>query len=96
MCGLPLTKKCKEDDGQSMQPAEEDDDEYEYEFIDGFGWRCVVIGYGSGFIVGIGIGYMIIRSGRPLWLVEFFFGVGYKYKKKKKRRNRAAPTRRGS
>ncbi|XP_047953398.1 receptor-like protein 9DC3 [Salvia hispanica] len=89
LCGLPLIRKCKEDDGKSIQPAEEVDDENE--FIDGFGWRCVVMGYGSGFIVGIGIGYMIIRSGRPRWLVEFFFGVGYKYKTKKKR-NRAAPT----
>ncbi|XP_047944430.1 receptor-like protein 9DC3 [Salvia hispanica] len=72
--GVPLTRKCKEDDGKSIQPAEEEDDENG--FIDGFGWRCVVMGYGSGFVVGIGIGYMIIRSGRPRWLVEFFFGVG--------------------
>ncbi|XP_042012894.1 receptor-like protein 20 [Salvia splendens] len=92
LCGLPLTRKCNEDDGKSMQPAKEEGDD-EYEFIDGFGWRCVVMGYGSGFIVGIGIGYMIIRSGRPRWLVEFFFGVGYKYKTKK-RRNRAASTHR--
>ncbi|XP_047953189.1 receptor-like protein 9DC3 [Salvia hispanica] len=93
LCGVPLSRKCKEDDGKSMQPAEEEDDEYE--FIDGFGWRCVVMGYGSGFILGTGIGYMIIRSGRPRWLVEFFFGVGYKYKTKK-RSNRAAPTRMGT
>ncbi|XP_047952420.1 receptor-like protein 9DC3 [Salvia hispanica] len=73
LCGLPLTRKCKEDDGKLMQPAEEEDDEYE--FIDGFGWRSVVMGYGSGFIVGIGIGYMIIRSGRPRWFVEFFLAL---------------------
>ncbi|XP_047965170.1 receptor-like protein 33 [Salvia hispanica] len=94
LCGLPLTRKCKDDDGQLMQPAEEEGED-EYEFIDGFGWRCVVTGYGSGFVVGIGIGYMIIRSGRPRWLVEFFFGVGYTYKTKK-RHNRVAPTRRGT
>ena len=89
LCGLPLTRKCKDDDGQLMQSAEEEGDD-EYEFIDGYGWRSVVMGYGSGFVVGIGIGYMIIRSGRPTWLVEFFFGNGYKYKTKK-RRNKAAP-----
>ncbi|XP_047944383.1 receptor-like protein 18 [Salvia hispanica] len=63
LCGLPLIRKCKDDNGESMQPAEQEDDEDE--FIDGFGWRSVVMGYGSGFVVGIGIGYMIIRSGRP-------------------------------
>ncbi|XP_047953401.1 receptor-like protein 9DC3, partial [Salvia hispanica] len=64
LCGLPLTRKCKEDDGKLIQPAAEEE-YYENGFIDGFGWRCVVMGYGSGFAVGIGIGYMIIRSGRP-------------------------------
>ncbi|KAL1542290.1 receptor like protein 22-like [Salvia divinorum] len=93
LCGVPLTRKCK--NGTRLQPGEEEEGDDGYGFIDGFGWRCVVMGYGSGFVVGIGIGYMIIRSGRPRWLVEFFFGVGYKYKMKKKS-NRAAPTRRGT
>ena len=94
LCGFPLTKKCKVNDQKPMFPQDEEDDD-EYGFIDGFGWRSVVIGYRCGFVVGIGIGYMIIRSGRPRWLVEFFFGVGYKHKTKK-RRNKAAPTRRGT
>ena len=48
-------------------------------------------------VVGIGFGYMIIRSGRPTWLLEFFFGVGYKYKTKKTRNKASpAPTRRGT
>ena len=91
LCGAPLTVKC--DNGTTLQPEEEGDDEYE--FIDGFCWRSIVMGYGSGFVVGIGIGYMIIRSGRPRWLVEFFFGVGYKCKTKK-RCNRPTSTFRGT
>ncbi|XP_047944132.1 receptor-like protein 9DC3 [Salvia hispanica] len=94
LCGFPLTKICEESDGKPDEEEEEEDDD-EYGFVDGFGWRSVVIGYGCGFVVGIGSGYMIIRSGRPRWLVEFFFGVGYKYKTKKKR-NKAAPTQRGT
>ncbi|XP_047953346.1 receptor-like protein 9DC3 [Salvia hispanica] len=64
LCGLPLTRKCTEDDGKSTQLGEEEEDD-EYEFIDGFGWRSVVMGYGCGFMVGIGIGLDInIRRGR--------------------------------
>ncbi|XP_057797863.1 receptor-like protein 20 [Salvia miltiorrhiza] len=98
LCGFPLTRKCNEENGQRMQPEEQDDEDDEYGFIDGFGWRSVVMGYGGGIIVGIGIGYCIIRFGRPRWLVEFFFGVGYTYKKKKKKktRKRATPTQRRS
>ncbi|XP_057785006.1 receptor-like protein 19 [Salvia miltiorrhiza] len=97
LCGFPLTRKCNEENGQRMQPEEQDDEDDDYGFIDGFGWRSVVMGYGSGIIVGIGIGCWIIRFGRPRWLVEFFFGVGYTYKKKKKKtRKRATPTQRRS
>ncbi|XP_057784998.1 receptor-like protein 19 [Salvia miltiorrhiza] len=98
LCGVPLTRKCNEENGQRMRPEEEDGDD-EYGFIDGFGWRSVVMGYGCGIIVGIGIGCWIIRFGRPRWLVEFFFGVGYTYNKnknKKKTRKRATPTQRRS
>ncbi|XP_057803776.1 receptor-like protein 43 [Salvia miltiorrhiza] len=97
LCGVPLTRKCNEENGRQMQPEEEEEDEYG--LIDGFGWRSVVMGYGNGLIVGIGIGCCIIRFGRPRWLVEFFFGVGYTYKKnkkKKKTRKRATPTQRRS
>ncbi|XP_057797885.1 receptor-like protein 9DC3 [Salvia miltiorrhiza] len=94
LCGVPLTRKCNEENEQRKQPEEEEEDD-DYGFIDGFGWRSVVMGYGSGFIVGIGIGYIIIRKARPRWLVEFFFGVGYN-KKKKKRRNTSTPTQRRS
>ncbi|XP_057785008.1 receptor-like protein 19 [Salvia miltiorrhiza] len=95
LCGVPLTRKCNEENGQRKQPEEEEEDD-EYGFIDGFGWRSVVMGYGSGMIVGIGIGCWIIRFGRPRWLVEFFFGVGFKKNKKKKTRKRATPTQRRS
>lgn len=31
------------------------------------------LGYGFGFIVGSGAGYLIIQYGCPKWLVEFFW-----------------------
>ncbi|XP_042065433.1 receptor-like protein 9DC3 [Salvia splendens] len=81
LCGFPLTKHCERIDEKSILSQDDDD-----EFIDGFGWQCVVMGYGTGFVVGIGIGYMIIRSGRPRLLGEFIFGIGYN--NRMKRRNR--------
>ncbi|XP_042012449.1 receptor-like protein 9DC3 [Salvia splendens] len=93
LCGFPLTKKCEGSDGKPVFPQDEEDGD-EYGFIDGFGWRSVVMGYGCGFVVGIGLGYMIIRSGRPNWLVEFFFGVGYNNSKTKRRNRAKATTRR--
>ncbi|XP_047954625.1 receptor-like protein Cf-9 homolog [Salvia hispanica] len=73
LCGVPLTKQCETTDGKPMFPQEDEDKESG--FIDGFGWQSVVMGYGCGCIVGIGIGYMFVRSGRPRWLVDFFFGM---------------------
>ncbi|XP_047944213.1 receptor-like protein Cf-9 homolog [Salvia hispanica] len=46
LCGVLLTKQCETTDGKLTFPTEDDD---ESGFIDGFGWRCVVMGYGSGF-----------------------------------------------
>ncbi|XP_047944205.1 receptor-like protein 9DC3 [Salvia hispanica] len=93
LCGFPLTKQCERIDAKPILPHEDDgDDNDESGFIDGFGWRRVVTGYGCGFLVGIGIGYIIIRSGRPKWLVEFFFGVGYNSNKKKRRKGETTPS----
>ncbi|XP_057797117.1 receptor-like protein 20 [Salvia miltiorrhiza] len=76
LCGVPLTRKCNKENGHRMQPEEEDGEDDEYGFIDGFGWRSVVMGYGSGFIVGIGIGYIIIRNGRPRWYQQVEEEIG--------------------
>ena len=29
-------------------------------FVNGFGWQAVALGYGCGFVVGIGIGYCLV------------------------------------
>ena len=93
LCGVPLTRKCNDESGpkEELEDDEEEEDGY---FIDGFGWKSVVMGYGCGLIVGIGTGCCVFRYGKPRWLVEFFSSVGYD--KKRKRRNRATPTQRRS
>ena len=77
LCGFPLTKKCDEKSTIPQLDGGDDESGFLDEFIDGFGWRSVVVGYAYGFVIGIGSGYMIIRYGKPRWLVEFLFGVGY-------------------
>ncbi|XP_047952631.1 receptor-like protein 9DC3 [Salvia hispanica] len=94
LCGFPLTQNCGRGDKKQLFPQEEGDDDDAYVFVNGFGWQSVVTGYGCGFVVGIGIGYMVIRSGRPRWLLEFFFGVGYNNSKMKRRNRAKATTRR--
>ncbi|GAU28280.1 hypothetical protein TSUD_256080 [Trifolium subterraneum] len=40
----------------------------------GFGWKAVAIGYGCGFVIGIGLGYLVFLIGKPRWLVMIFGG----------------------
>ncbi|GAU35655.1 hypothetical protein TSUD_255520 [Trifolium subterraneum] len=39
-----------------------------------FGWKPVAIGYGCGFVIGIGLGYFVFLIGKPRWLVMIFGG----------------------
>ncbi|XP_047960130.1 receptor-like protein 9DC3 [Salvia hispanica] len=48
LCGFPLTKKCKQD---PLDPQEREGSN----FVDGFSWRPVVLGYGCGFVIGVSI-----------------------------------------
>ncbi|XVE52838.1 hypothetical protein DITRI_Ditri02bG0156400 [Diplodiscus trichospermus] len=62
LCGLPLSKGCRSDD---PQPLMNSDDDSKPEF----GWKVVLIGYGSGFIFGVGMGCIALRMGKPKWLM---------------------------
>ncbi|PIN17095.1 Leucine-rich repeat protein [Handroanthus impetiginosus] len=75
LCGYPLTKKCKDDAddkaAQPMLPREGDDSE----FLDGFTWQAVVMGYGCGFMFGVTIGCLALLYRKPRWLLNIFFGI---------------------
>ncbi|KAK9223382.1 hypothetical protein WN944_011824 [Citrus x changshan-huyou] len=47
------------------------------------------MGYGSGLVIGLSIGYMVFVTGRPLWFVKMF------EKKQSKKSVRTRPIRRG-
>ncbi|PIN01672.1 hypothetical protein CDL12_25818 [Handroanthus impetiginosus] len=74
LCGYPLTKKCKDDaDDKAIQPMlqREGDDS---EFLDGFTWQAIVMGYGCGLVFGVTMGCLALLYRRPMWLLNFFFG----------------------
>ncbi|XVF70830.1 hypothetical protein PTKIN_Ptkin11bG0193500 [Pterospermum kingtungense] len=54
LCGWPLSKKCSNDAAPETPSSEPEGDGDS--FIDGFGWKAVLIGYGSGVVFGIAVG----------------------------------------
>ncbi|MCI13972.1 receptor-like kinase [Trifolium medium] len=65
LCGFPLSKKCGLEPEQHSPPrANNFWSEEKY----GFGWKPVAIGYGCGFLIGVGLGYFVFLIGKPRWL----------------------------
>ncbi|XP_048337069.1 receptor-like protein 7 [Ziziphus jujuba] len=65
LCGLPLSRKC-----ETPTPSSNDHYNEKSDFISGFGWKAVVIGYGCGLLIGMVAGH-VISSRRP----DLFFKV---------------------
>ncbi|KAL8027234.1 hypothetical protein ABFX02_14G082100 [Erythranthe guttata] len=84
LCGFPLTKKCKQDNVQTLFPVLPQGDN-DSNFMDGFTWQAVVLGYGCGFVFGTTISYFIFRYQRPKWFVGLFFNAQDKIHSNKKR-----------
>ncbi|TYJ38681.1 hypothetical protein E1A91_A04G008700v1 [Gossypium mustelinum] len=34
----------------------------------GFGWKVVLLGYGCGVVLGLGVGYVVFQTGKPKWI----------------------------
>ncbi|KAJ0771952.1 putative leucine-rich repeat-containing, plant-type, leucine-rich repeat domain superfamily [Helianthus annuus] len=64
LCGFPLPKECEknhETDQSSIQTEDSQDTE------SGFTWQAVVLGYGTGTLLGLVMGYLMLSTGRPKW-----------------------------
>ncbi|XP_047149474.1 receptor-like protein 11 [Vigna umbellata] len=69
LCGFPLSKNCSSTEQESpSSPNFWREEGFE------FGWEAVVIGYGCGIIVGIGLGIFVLFIGKPKWLVKMVRG----------------------
>ena len=62
-----------------------DEDEF------GFSWKAVAVGYGCGFLFGVLMGYLVLSTRKPQWLVKAIDGRPRKMARNKK--SRASPTR---
>ena len=70
LCGVPLTKKCKDDE----LPTQEVDDVG----VDWFDWQMILIGYGSGLVCGLSTGYLVFSTFKPQRFVIFIERVQQK------------------
>ncbi|XP_039690728.1 receptor-like protein 6 isoform X2 [Medicago truncatula] len=66
LCGLPLSKPCHK---YEEQPRDSSSFEHDEEFLSG--WKAVAIGYASGMVFGILLGYIVFQIEKPQWLIWF-------------------------
>ncbi|ONI14398.1 hypothetical protein PRUPE_4G279000 [Prunus persica] len=66
LCGLPLSKTC----GACQSPPSSLQQEDDLEHGNGFDWKVVLMGYASGVVIGISVGYLVFSNGTPDWLVK--------------------------
>ncbi|BFG29776.1 hypothetical protein CerSpe_160500 [Prunus speciosa] len=66
LCGLPLSKTC----GAHQSPPSSFGQEGDLEHGNGFDWKVVLMGYVSGVVIGISVGYLVLSNGKPNWLVK--------------------------
>ncbi|XP_062081160.1 receptor-like protein 9DC3 [Humulus lupulus] len=61
LCGFPISKSCNEDMAHqpSSSTSQQEGDE---EHVNGFDWKIVLMGYGSGMVIGISVGSMVLKD----------------------------------
>ncbi|KAH0987361.1 hypothetical protein GBA52_014538 [Prunus armeniaca] len=66
LCGIPLAKTC----GPHQSPPSSIQQDGDMEHENGFDWKVVLMGYASGVVIGISVGYLVPSNGTPDWLVK--------------------------
>ncbi|ESR55505.1 hypothetical protein CICLE_v10023563mg, partial [Citrus x clementina] len=84
LCGEPWTVTCINDAVPKAPPSASTDHEVD-ETTSWFDWKMVKMGYASGLVIGLSIGYMVFSTGKPQWLVMM---VGEDQQKKDRRARR--------
>nr|TKR90000.1 hypothetical protein D5086_0000237970 [Populus alba] len=90
LCGFPMPKECNNDEAPPLQPSNFHDGDDSKFFGEGFGWKPVALGYGCGFVFGVTMGYVVLRTRKPAWflkVVEDQWNLKARRTKKNARRN---------
>ncbi|MBA0645026.1 hypothetical protein Goklo_013168 [Gossypium klotzschianum] len=67
LCGLPLSKQCVNHGGaEPPSPLVVEHNGSEIPFF----WQVVMMGYGSGVVLGLSLGYIVFTTRRPWWFVR--------------------------
>jgi len=77
-----LSKPCHKDEEQPRDSTSFEDEE---EFL--FGWKAVAIGYASGMLFGILLGYIVFLIEKPQWVIWFVEDIAGVILRKRKRRS---------
>ncbi|XP_017985362.1 PREDICTED: receptor-like protein 12 [Theobroma cacao] len=92
LCGFPLSRDCSSNEAQQPPPSnlqEEDGSKSEIRF----GWKVVLIGYMSGFMFGVAMGYAVFWTGQPKWIVSLVEARHHRRPKKSNKNARTSRTR---
>ncbi|KAJ0113563.1 hypothetical protein Patl1_03529 [Pistacia atlantica] len=67
LCGFPMSKECSTDKPNEPPSAifPEDDNDPGW-----FDWKIAMMGYGSGLVIGLSIGYIVFTTRKPEWLIR--------------------------
>ncbi|KAI3417160.1 PDZ domain-containing protein [Psidium guajava] len=86
LCGFPLPKTCGNSSGETppVTILQENDTEHG----GWFEWRAMLMGYGSGTVAGISLGYIVINSRKLERLAGLFGRKGAKMRRKSRRNAR--------
>ncbi|GKV49181.1 hypothetical protein SLEP1_g55944 [Rubroshorea leprosula] len=68
LCGLPLTKKCHNEEEPGAPPSKFYEEKDESATL--FNWKFALAGYGCGLVLGLSLGYIAFTSGKPWWMVK--------------------------
>ena len=79
LCGFPLQKQCNNGESERRIPLREDASESDE---NGFGWKAVLVGYMSGVLFGLAIGFTVFRTRKHSWFVRMIEVEGYHWRKK--------------
>ncbi|XP_052877365.1 receptor-like protein 9DC3 [Gossypium arboreum] len=75
LCGLPLSNRCDNDEKTPGKFDGDDDEELDWRY-------SILMGYGCGLVLGVSLGYIVLITGKPWWLVKIIERVQQRFTKR--------------